>query len=135
MHDKTTGFTLIELMIVMVIIGLLLVVALPAYQQYTLRTKATELLTFAAPAKLAIAEYYLTHGRLPMDSDDIVGLEREPDADYITAIDYRDNQLVISATIDGQQVVMLLTPVVANRGMQWLCTAEQGAQYLPASCR
>ena len=65
MHN---GFTLIELMIVVAIIGILAAVALPAYQDYTIRSKVAEGLTLAAAAKLAVTETYTATGALPADN-------------------------------------------------------------------
>ena len=130
------GFTLIELMIVIVIIGVLAAVALPAYQNYTIRAKATEMLAFTAPAKLAVAEYYLSHGSLPTDATE-AGLATTFNADYITTIDYIDSEgIVISADINGHAIVLNLTPTAdAGGGLQWVCSASEGGNYLPSSCR
>ena len=68
MKKVQSGFTLIELMIVVAIIGILAAIALPAYQDYTKRSHVSEGMALAAAAKVAVTEYYASEGSLPADS-------------------------------------------------------------------
>ena len=70
MKRMQQGFTLIELMIVVAIIGILAAVAIPAYQDYTIRARVTEGLGFAAAAKTAVSEFYISQGTMPADSSE-----------------------------------------------------------------
>ena len=67
MKRTQTGFTLIELMIVIAILGILAAIAIPAYQDYSIRAKISEAINTAAPAKLAVSEYFQSEGALPVN--------------------------------------------------------------------
>ncbi|EMT5482434.1 pilin [Neisseria gonorrhoeae] len=70
MNTLQKGFTLIELMIVIAIVGILAAVALPAYQDYTARAQVSEAILLAEGQKSAVTEYYLNHGKWPEDNGD-----------------------------------------------------------------
>ncbi|EMT2253742.1 pilin [Neisseria gonorrhoeae] len=72
MNTLQKGFTLIELMIVIAIVGILAAVALPAYQDYTARAQVSEAILLAEGQKSAVTEYYLNNGKWPADNDDTV---------------------------------------------------------------
>ncbi|HEZ4107009.1 TPA: pilin [Neisseria meningitidis] len=68
MNTLQKGFTLIELMIVIAIVGILAAVALPAYQDYTARAQVSEAILLAEGQKSAVTEYYLNHGEWPKNN-------------------------------------------------------------------
>ncbi|EMU2640379.1 pilin, partial [Neisseria gonorrhoeae] len=70
MNTLQKGFTLIELMIVIAIVGILAAVALPAYQDYTARAQVSEAILLAEGQKSAVTEYYLNHGKWPENNGD-----------------------------------------------------------------
>ncbi|ENW0357338.1 pilin [Neisseria gonorrhoeae] len=70
MNTLQKGFTLIELMIVIAIVGILAAVALPAYQDYTARAQVSEAILLAEGQKSAVTEYYLNHGEWPKNNDE-----------------------------------------------------------------
>lgn len=143
------GFTLIELMIVIAIVGILLAIAIPAYQDYTVRAKVSEGLSLAASPKLAVLEYFHSTGGLPADNTS-AGLQAPGDfaTEFITAIEVGDPAPGhITVTFDagpdglpelGADNLLSLVPVTGNDHVDWRCgggntTVE--ARYLPAVCR
>ena len=87
MHKKEHGFTLIELIIVVAIIGILFAIALPQYQNYQVRTKVVEALVMVESVKTAIEVYHEEHGRWPFDNEE-AGLPapRHISSDYVHSV-------------------------------------------------
>jgi len=138
MKQAQQGFTLIELMIVIAIIGILAAVALPAYQDYTVRAKVSELLLAASNAKVAVSEFAQSEGTTTGSG---TGLTIATDGDYVTSGSVTANgAITVTGTAAAlgadSDVSLTLTPTLAASGVvTWDCTSASAAKYLPATCR
>jgi type IV pilus assembly protein PilA len=145
---KQQGFTLIELMIVVAIIGILAAIAIPAYQDYTIRAQVSEGLNLAAGAKAAITEYYQNTGNLPSTNVG-AGISAEGDisGNYVSAvrvglpgagqIQVTYNGPRVNALIAGDTIV--LSPTTNTGSVEWACSSDGAVpldpKYLPSTCR
>jgi len=128
MKTLQKGFTLIELMIVVAIIGILAAIAIPAYQDYTIRSQVSEGLTLSADIKAGVAEYLAQTGSWPASLVE-VGLGSNPaakDARYVQQIDVNTGTIQVTygrdanSRIDGQRLD--LQPMVnLNGDVVWVC--------------
>ena len=132
------GFTLIELMIVVAIIGILAAVALPAYQDYTVRAKVSELILAASSARTAISEKFQTN---PGDSGNagagvVIPVVGKVSNSTVTAAGTITVNGSTAATSIGQAVTITVTPTfdTANGTITWTCQGTPG-KYMPATCR
>ncbi len=141
---KQQGFTLIELMIVVAIIGILAAIAIPAYQDYTIRAQVSEGLNLAGGAKAAVSEYTMDRGTWPStnamagvsDSGDITGK-------YVSQVAVGANG-VITVTYGNEAHDTLsgstlgLTPATQAGSVEWDCDSAGNSiadKHLPAACR
>ncbi len=149
MKKVQQGFTLIELMIVIAIIGILAAVALPAYQDYTIRAKMAEVIGFGAQMKTSISECIASEGAEDdCDTFNKVGLVQDDikDAsDFIetveitgttAAIVITPNWAELGATVTGKPTLSWV-PSVGKGGTKWKCTASTNTvnKFVPSVCR
>ena len=139
--NKQGGFTLIELMIVIAIIAILAAIAIPAYQDYTIRTQASEGANLVAAAKLAVAQTVDETGAFPANNA-AAGLAASSSILGNYTSDVAVNAGVITVTYGGDANgaitgdTLIFTPTTNAGSIEWSCTTGTLAvQYRPATCR
>jgi len=141
MSKSKSGFTLIELMVVVAIVGTLAALAIPAYQDYTIRAQVSEGLQLASGAKTAIEEYYSEHGDWPTNND-AAGVEDQHDiiGKYTEHVSVKDNVIEIKFEYDAHTSIhgkkIDLTATDNDGSISWTCTGDGIPENrLPAACR
>jgi type IV pilus assembly protein PilA len=127
-RDIQRGFTLIELMIVVAIVGILAAIAVPAYENYTVRAQVSEGLAIAAMRKVAITDAFVNHGEAPLDRLQ-AGMSANPGdtmGKFVQSVDVQSGVLVITFGNDANIAINSLNVTVTpyetgNLGVVWRC--------------
>ncbi len=140
---KQQGFTLIELMIVVAIIGILAAIAIPAYQDYTIRAQVSEGLSLSSGAKAAVAEFYQDSGNWPANNTEAgLSVAANIQGKYTTGLDVTGAVITVTygdeanTNVAGQQLT--LTGTDNTGAIEWTCAAGGAGmlpKWLPAACR
>lgn len=136
------GFTLIELMIVVAIIGILAAIAIPAYQDYIARSQVTEAVNLTGGGKTPLSEFFADKGRWPTTADSVMG---NLSGKYVATVEITQGSattgvVVLTATMRTTGVSALVAgsslAMTSSDGANWECTAGTIlAKFRPAACR
>ncbi len=156
---KRNGFTLIELMIVVAIIGILASIAIPAYQDYTIRAQVVESLTITGELKQAITEYYKDRGRFPTNNAEAgIPAPEHLMGNYVSKVELIDGAMhvefghYVNSHLEGQHLTIRPIFVTASptSPISWICGGRKPPEgmesvgedrssiqnkHLPAACR
>ncbi len=143
------GFTLIELMIVVAIIGILAAIALPAYQDYMGRSQMTEAMTLASGAKTSVAEFYSNKGYFPATNESAglatsTMIKGKYVASTILGTGNQAGKIIATMAQNGvaagvANLTLTLSPITSSGAVSWKCSGSgatgETAKYYPSSCR
>ena len=133
------GFTLIELMIVVAIIGILAAIAIPAYQDYTKRAHVSEGLSLAAGAKTAVSEFYSTNNTWPANNTSAgLAASNTITGNAVTAVGVSASQITVvyNSKVDATSNTLILGATASGGAITWDCKGGSvDPKYRPSNCR
>ena len=150
MRKVQQGFTLIELMIVVAIIGILAAIAIPAYSDYTIRAQVSEGLNLSAGAKAAVTEFFQDRGTFPTDNTNAgLAAANTIQGNYVASVTVGNANGLVTIAYSGTApqsantsiatATLILSPVTNAGSVDWNCNGgtvlSTNPQWLPAACR
>lgn len=137
------GFTLIELMIVIAIVGILAAIAIPAYSDYTARARVTEAVTTASSMKATVSENIISAGGTSINTatacngvSTLTGTAASPATKNVEKSTCTGGVILVTTSAAAKSVPLTLTPTYTGNGVSWVCsTTSDFTKYVPAECR
>ncbi|MFM0417535.1 pilin [Paraburkholderia aromaticivorans] len=144
-RSKQNGFTLIELMITVAIVGILAAVALPAYINYTIRAEVSEGFTQAGGLQTEVVEYYSVNGTIPKSMTDLghaagsylsgkYSTVQVQNGNVQVGFDTPSDTPALGANQKLHSTYLYLSPTIVNGSIHWACLGTMNAAYIPSSC-